>query len=379
MISDFGMRISDCKNRTKAKHGLRLDFGDSAKIMSKKSSDQFPFHFSIGLKSALRNLKSAILLGATLFALCSSAQAQESKKVPLIGFLSSRSPDAEKSRLVAFQQGLQELGYLEGKNILVEQRYAAGKFDRLPDLAAELIRLKVNVLVTTGTPAAHAAKNATSAIPIVIGNAGDPVGTGLVASLARPGGNVTGLSVLNTELSGKRLELLKEVVPTASRIAVLLNPANSINPLQLKEIQSAGPASGVTLLSLEVKGTDDIDRAFTAMKKQRIGALIVLGDPLLETHRTRIAELAVKSQLPAIYSLAPYVEAGGLMSYGTNFDDTYRRAAVYVDKILKGAKPADLPVEQPTKFEFIINLKAAKQIGLTIPPNVLVRADRVIR
>jgi len=379
MISDFGMRISDCKNRTKAKHGLRLDFEDSAKIMSKKSSDQFPFHFSIGLKSALRNLKSAILLGATLFALCSSAQAQESKKVPLIGFLSSRSPDAEKSRLVAFQQGLQELGYLEGKNILVEQRYAAGKFDRLPDLAAELIRLKVNVLVTTGTPAAHAAKNATSAIPIVIGNAGDPVGTGLVASLARPGGNVTGLSVLNTELSGKRLELLKEVVPTASRIAVLLNPANSINPLQLKEIQSAGPASGVTLLSLEVKGTDDIDRAFTAMKKQRIGALIVLGDPLLETHRTRIAELAVKSQLPAIYSLAPYVEAGGLMSYGTNFDDTYRRAAVYVDKILKGAKPADLPVEQPTKFEFIINLKAAKQIGLTIPPNVLVRADRVIR
>ena len=347
--------------------------------MSKKSSDQFPFHFSIGLKSALRNLKSAILLGATLFALCSSAQAQESKKVPLIGFLSSRSPDAEKSRLVAFQQGLQELGYLEGKNILVEQRYAAGKFDRLPDLAAELIRLKVNVLVTTGTPAAHAAKNATSAIPIVIGNAGDPVGTGLVASLARPGGNVTGLSVLNTELSGKRLELLKEVVPTASRIAVLLNPANSINPLQLKEIQSAGPASGVTLLSLEVKGTDDIDRAFTAMKKQRIGALIVLGDPLLETHRTRIAELAVKSQLPAIYSLAPYVEAGGLMSYGTNFDDTYRRAAVYVDKILKGTKPADLPVEQPTKFEFIINLKAAKQIGLTIPPNVLVRADKVIK
>ena len=318
-------------------------------------------------------------LCALLVALCASVQAQQLRRVPRIGFLSSRSPDAEKSRLAAFQQGLQKLGYSAGKNILIEQRYAAGKFDRLPDLAAELVGLKVDVLVTTGTPAAHAAKNATSTIPIVIGNAGDPVGTGLVASLARPGGNVTGLSVLNTELSGKRLELLKEVVPTASRVAVLLNPANSINPLQLKEIQSAAPALGVTLHSLEVKGTDDIDRAFTAMKKERTGALIVLGDPLLETHRTRIAELAVKSQLPAIYSLAPYVEAGGLMSYGTNFDDLYRRAATYVDKILKGAKPADLPVEQPTKFEFVINLKAAKQIGLTIPPNVLARADRVIR
>jgi putative ABC transport system substrate-binding protein len=226
------------------------------------------------------------------------------------------------------------LGYVQGKNILVEKRYAAGKFDRLPDLAAELVRLKIDVLVTTGTPAAHAAKNATSTIPIVIGNAGDPVGTGLVASLARPGGNVTGLSVLNTELSGKRLELLKEVVPTAARVAILLNPANPINPLQVKEIQAAAAALGVTLLSLEIKGADDIDRAFTAMKNERTGAVIVLGDPLLETHRTRIAELAVKSQLPAIYSVAPYVEAGGLMSYGTNFDDIYRRAAVYVDKIL---------------------------------------------
>ena len=343
------------------------------------------------MKTAIRqeatgNSKKAKVIGlagfalcALLVTLCASVQAQQLRRVPRIGFLSSRSPDAEKSRLAAFQQGLQKLGYSAGKNILIEQRYAAGKFDRLPDLAAELVGLKVDVLVTTGTPAAHAAKNATSTIPIVIGNAGDPVGTGLVASLARPGGNVTGLSVLNTELSGKRLELLKEVVPTASRVAVLLNPANSINPLQLKEIQSAAPALGVTLHSLEVTGTDDIDRAFTAMKKERTGGLIVLGDPLLETHRTRIAELAVKSQLPAIYSLAPYVEAGGLMSYGTNFDDLYRRAATYVDKILKGSKPADLPVEQPTKFEFIVNLKTAKQIGLTIPPNVLARADRVIR
>jgi len=322
---------------------------------------------------------TVLTLSAMLFALCVPAETQQPKKVHRMGFLSSRSPDAEKSRLAAFQQGLQELGYVVGKNILVEKRYAAGQFDRLPDLAAELIRLKVDVLVTTGTPAARAAKNATDTIPIVIGNAGDPVGTGLVASLARPGGNVTGLSVLNTEVSGKRLELLKEVVPRLSRVAVLLNPANPINPLQVAEIQSAALALGVTLLPLEVKKADDIDRGFIAMKKERTGALIVLGDPLLEIHRTRLAELAVKNHLPAIYSLGPYVEAGGLMSYGTNFDDVYRRAAIYVDKILKGAKPADLPVEQPTKFEFIINLKAAKQIGLTIPPNVLARADRVIR
>ncbi len=322
---------------------------------------------------------TVLTLSAMLFALCVPAETQQPKKVHRMGFLSSRSPDAEKSRLAAFQQGLQELGYVVGKNILVEKRYAAGQFDRLPDLAAELIRLKVDVLVTTGTPAARAAKNATDTIPIVIGNAGDPVGTGLVASLARPGGNVTGLSVLNTEVSGKRLELLKEVVPRLSRVAVLLNPANPINPLQVAEIQSAALALGVTLLPLEVKKDDDIDRGFIAMKKERTGALIVLGDPLLEIHRTRLAELAVKNHLPAIYSLGPYVEAGGLMSYGTNFDDVYRRAAIYVDKILKGAKPADLPVEQPTKFEFIINLKAAKQIGLTIPPNVLARADRVIR
>ncbi len=222
---------------------------------------------------------TVLTLSAMLFALCVPAETQQPKKVHRMGFLSSRSPDAEKSRLAAFQQGLQELGYVVGKNILVEKRYAAGQFDRLPDLAAELIRLKVDVLVTTGTPAARAAKNATDTIPIVIGNAGDPVGTGLVASLARPGGNVTGLSVLNTELSGKRLELLKEVVPRLSRVAVLLNPANPINPLQVAEIQSAALALGVTLLPLEVKKADDIDRGFIAMKKERTGALIVLGDP----------------------------------------------------------------------------------------------------
>jgi len=307
------------------------------------------------------------------------AHAQQLKKVPRIGFLSSRSADAEKSRLAAFQQGLRGLGYLEGKNILIEQRYAGGKFDRLPELAAELVRLKVDVLVTTGTPAADAAKNATKTIPIVIGNAGDPVGTGLVASLARPGGNITGLSVMAPELSGKRLELLKEIIPRLSRVAVILNPANPVNPPQLKETQFASPALGVTVLSFEVREPDDIDRAFTTIRKERAGALIVFADAVLNTHQTRITELAVKTRLPAVYSERGYVDAGGLMSYGTNFDDLYRHAAIYVDKILKGVKPADLPVEQPMKFELIINLKAAKLIGLTIPPNVLARADRIIK
>jgi putative ABC transport system substrate-binding protein len=307
------------------------------------------------------------------------AEAQQLGKVPTVGFLSSRSPGAEKSRLAAFQQGLQELGYLEGKNILIEQQYAGGKFDRLPDLAAELVRLKVDVLVVSGAPAAHAAKNATRVIPIVIGNAADPVGTGLVASLARPGGNVTGLSSIATELGGKRLELLKEVVPRLSRVAVVLNSANPSNPIQLKQTQAEITASGVTLLSLEVRGSDDIDRAFTTIRKERAGALMVFGDPMLSTHQIRITELAVKSRLPAVYADRGYVDAGGLMSYGTNFDDLYRRAATYVDKILKGTKPGDLPVEQPTKFELVINLKAAKQIGLTIPQSVLYRADKVIK
>jgi putative ABC transport system substrate-binding protein len=316
---------------------------------------------------------------AVLLVLSFLAEAQQPKKVPRIGFLSSRSADAEKSRLAAFQQGLRGLGYEEGKNILIEQRYAEGNFDRLPELAAELVRLNVDVLVTTGTPAAHAAKDATKTIPIVIGNAGDPVGTGLVASLARPGGNITGLSVMAPELSANRLELLKEIVPRLSRVAVILNPANPVNPPQLKETQAASPASGVTVVSFEVRGPEDIDGAFSTIRKERAGALIVFADPVLNTHQTRITELAAKTRLPAVYSERGYVDAGGLMSYGTNFDDLYRHAAIYVDKILKGAKPADLPVEQPTKFELVINLKAAKQIGLTIPQSVLYRADKVIK
>jgi putative ABC transport system substrate-binding protein len=319
-----------------------------------------------------------LALTATLFALCNFADAQQSKKVPRIGFLAS-SAESSKSRLAAFQQGLRELGYVEGKNIVIEPRYAAGQFEKLPELAAELVRLKVDVLVVVGAPPAHAAKTATDTVPIVMGNAADPVGTGLVASLARPGGNITGLSDFNLGVVTKRLELLKEVVPSVSRVAVLLNPANPTNPLQLKEIQDVAPALGVTLRPLEVKGADDIDRAFIVSRKERLGAIFLIGGLQTTVDQTRIPELAVKSRLPAIYTSVQSVIAGGLMSYGTNFEELYRRAATYVDKILKGAKPADLPVEQPMKFEFVINLKAAKQIGLTIPPNVLARADRVIR
>jgi putative ABC transport system substrate-binding protein len=312
-----------------------------------------------------------------LFALSFPADAQQRGKVFRIGYLSSTSSERQKSRRAAFQQGLRELNYVVGKNIIIEYRYADQKYERLPELVGELIRLNVDVVVAAGAPAAHAAKSATKTIPIVT-QSGDPVGTGLVASLARPGGNITGLSDFTVGVVTKRLELLKEVVPSVSRVAVLWNPTNPTNLVTLKETQTVAPAVGVTLLPLEVKGADDIDRAFTVIRKERPGALIVFGG-VLTTHTRRIVELAVKSRLPAIYAAPEDVDAGGLMSYGTNFDDLFRRAAIYVDKILKGAKPADLPVEQPTKFELIINLKAAKQIGLTIPPNVLARADKVIR
>ena len=327
----------------------------------------------------LRTVEVIVTLALGILLVPLLADAQQSKKVPRIGFLASSSAERDQSRLDAFQQGLRELGYSEGKNIVIEQRYAAGQFEKLPELATELVRLKVDILVVEGAPAAHAAKNATGTIPIVVGNAADPVGTGLVASLARPGGNITGLSDFNLAVVTKRLELLKEVVPSASRVAVLLNPANPTNPLQLKEIQAVAPALGVTLLPLEVKVADDIDRAFTTIRKERPGALIVIGDPMIGSEQRRISELVVKNRLPAIYGSGGYVDAGGLMSYGTNFEDLYRRAATFVDKILKGRKPADLPVEQPMKFELIINLKAAKQIGLTIPPEVLFRADKVIK
>jgi putative tryptophan/tyrosine transport system substrate-binding protein len=325
-----------------------------------------------------RKLGSFVLC-AVLFALGSSTEAQQPTKIPQIGYLSYGSEEIDKSLVAALQQGLRELGYLEGRNIVIEQRYAAGRSEKLPEVLSELIRLKLDVLVTAGDPAAHAAKKATSAIPIVMVTSPDPVGTGLIASLAHPGGNVTGLSDFHGGVITKRLEVLKDVVPLMSRLAVLLNPANRSNPLQLKDIQAAAPAFHVKIIPLEVKGPEDIDDTFATIRKERPGALLVVGDRLFATHQTRIFEFVGKTRLPAIYSQRGYVDAGGLMSYGANFADQYRRAATYVDKILKGAKPADLPVEQPMKFEFIINLKAAKQIGLTVPPNVLARADKVIK
>ena len=327
--------------------------------------------------------KKIILLAlcSLLFAPCSAVEAQQPTKVPRIGSLYAGTPSTQSARIKAFRQGLRDLGYVEGKNIVIEYRWAEGKFDRLPALAAELVRLKVDIIVTGGGPATRAAKEATSTIPIVMTNDADPVARGIVASLARPGGNITGLSNFAPELSGKRLEILREVVPTLSRVAVFETSTRPDNAQVLKEVDLAAGALKVKLQYLDVLSPKDIGPAFRAAGKGRAEAVImIVSAQILNPHRTHV-ELAVKSRLPVIYPAQQVVEAGGLMSYGLNQDDLDldRRAATYVDKILKGAKPADLPVEQPKKFEFIINLKAAKQIGLTIPPNVLARADRVIR
>jgi ABC-type uncharacterized transport system substrate-binding protein len=318
-------------------------------------------------------------LCAALLALGSFADAQQPKKVPRIGYLSGSSPSAMSARIEAFGQGLRELGYVEGKNIVIEYRYAEGKLDRLPVLAAELLRLNVEVIVTGGALVTRAAKEATVTIPIVMTQDPDPVGSGFVASLARPGGNITGLSNLSPELSGKRLELLKEIVPKLSRVAVLGTSTRPGTAQELKEVELASEALGVKIQYLDVLGPKDIETAFRAASKGRADAVLVLGSPVLNSQRAHVVDLAVKNRLPAVYGQPQYVEDGGLLSYAPSYTDLFRRAATYVDKILKGAKPADLPVEQPTKFEFIINLKAAKQIGLTIPPNVLARADKVIR
>ena len=283
-------------------------------------------------------------------------------------------------RTEALHQGLREFGYVEGKTIVIEWRAAEGKLDRLPALAAELVRLKVDVIVTSGPTPTRAVKEATSTIPIVMAQDTDPVGNGFVASLARPGGNITGLSTLAPELNGKRLELLKEIIPKLSRVAVFGTSTQPGNAQSLKEVDLAAKAFGVKLQYVDVLSPKDIESAFRAASKGRAEAvLMMVASAVAGNHRTEIIDLAVKSRLPVIYTFLSYVEAGGLMTYGVNLTDLDRRAATYVDKILKGAKPADLPVEQPTKFEFIINLKAAKQIGVTIPPNVLARADRVIK
>jgi len=307
-----------------------------------------------------------------------AAGAQQPGKVPRIGFLGATSAFTEKSRIEAFRQGLHELGYVEGENIVIEWRWAEGKFDRLPVLAAELVRLNVEVIVTGGSTSSGAAKKVTTTIPIVMAQTNDPVGSGFVASLARPGGNMTGLSTFAPELSGKRLELLKEVVPKLSRVAVFGDSTTPGNAQALKETELAARALKVQLRYLDILGPKDIETAFREASKGRADAVLVLGAPVLISPRRQIADLTVKNRLPAAYPVAEYVEDGGLMSYGVSVSDLYRRAATYVNKILKGAKPADLPVEQPTKFELAINLKTAKALGLTIPQSVLGRADQVI-
>ena len=324
----------------------------------------------------------ALAFGAMLFGFCASVQAQQPKKIARIGVLLPWAPASgvSLSFVKAFRQGLHDLGYIEDQNLAIEYRYAEGLLERNPNLLAELLNLKVDIIVTTAGPQVLAAKQATTTIPIIFTQVLDPVAEGLVASLARPGGNITGLSQMGSELAGKRLELLKETFPRISRVALLLRTAGSqASVARLKETQVAAKAMGVRLQSLDVENSDGLEDAFKAAKTERAGALIVIQTAFINTHRARIVELASKNRLPTMFEERTHVESGGLMSYGPSFSDLHRRAAVYVDKILKGAKPADLPVEQPTKFEMVINLKTAHQIGLTIPPNVLARADRVIR
>jgi ABC-type uncharacterized transport system substrate-binding protein len=319
---------------------------------------------------------SCLLLTVLLPAV--STEAQQPTKSPRIGFQSAAMRAALSARIEAFRQGLRELGYVEGKNIVIEYRYAEGKLDRLNEFAAEFVRLKVDLIVTAAPSSTRAVKKATSTIPVVMAFDNDPVGNGFVTNLARPGGNITGLSALSPEITGKQLEILKETIPKLFHVAVL-RTSNLPAEQMLRDLEPVAAALKVQLQYLDVRGSQDIETVFREAQKRDAGAIVVLASPILESNRTKVADLAAKSRLPAIYWSQEFVEAGGLMTYGASLTDLYRRAAIYVDKILKGAKPADLPVEQPTKFDLIINLKAAKQIGLTIPPNVLARADKVIK
>src|SRR5438874_2278071 len=333
--------------------------------------------YDVGMRR--RSFIAGIIGSAVISPLAARAQ-QQAGKEPRIGFLSLTSPSDRPPLLDAFRQRLRELGRVEGQNIVIDYRYAEGRVDRLPDLAAELVRLKVDVIVSMGTQGATAAKNATETIPIVMIAVRDPVGIGLIASLARPGGNVTGVSgYAGLGIVAKQLELLKETVPKIRRVAILSNPTNAYHQLAIREVTVAARSLGVQLQLLEARGPNEFDGAFAAMAKERVGALLVLSDAMLSSHRTRLADLAARSRLPAAFGVRDDVEAGGLMSYGPSILDSYRQAATYVDKILKGAKPADLPVEQPMKFELVLNLKTAEALGLTIPPTLLFQADEVIR
>lgn len=316
------------------------------------------------------------LLGGAVAAWPLAAHAQPTGKVYSIAFFSAGASPIQA--LPAFVEGLRELGWIEGKNVVFVYRHAENRLDQLPELAADLVHLKVDVIVTQGTLAPLAAKQATTTIPIVMAPAGDPLGSGLVASLARPGGNVTGLSLMAPDLGGKRLELLKEVLPQASRVGILWNAANPYSALVFNETESAAQMLGIQLQSIEVRNSDDFDSAFEAARLQHPDALITVEDPLTINYRNQIADFAATNRLPAIYGLREFVEAGGLIAYGASLSDLRRRAAAYVDKILRGTKPADLPIQQPTKFEFLINLKTARALGLEIPPMLLARADEVI-
>ena len=317
-------------------------------------------------------------LAGSLLSAPLAAEAQPTGKVYRIGFLFWGAP-GPSAELDAFRQGLRELGYIEGQNVAIDVRFASGQVERLPELAAELVRLKPDVMVTPATPPSLSAKQATRTIPIVFAGIADPVGAGLITNFARPGGNITGVASISAELGGKRLGLLKEVTPKASRVAVLYNPADRANVLILKQLQEAAPALGLTLQPREVRGPGEFDSAFVAMTRERAHALFGAPGVLTFEHKNTLVDLAAKYRIPAMWGHRQFVEVGGLMSYAVNFYDQVRRAATYVDKILKGAKPGDLPVEQPTKFELVINIKAAKDIGLTIPQSVLGRADEVIQ
>ena len=326
--------------------------------------------------------RRAFISGITggLLAAPLAGEAQPAGKVPRVGYLNPGSPSdpLRQRRLEAFRQGLRELGYVEGQNLAIESRWAEGKYDRYPALAADLVRSKVDVIVAVSGAATQAAQQATRTIPIVMSLVNDPVGSGLIPSLARPGGNVTGTSVIGPDLVGKQLEVLKEMVPEISRVALIRNPTNPAGAHLLREAEAAARALGVRLQTLEARNPQEIDSAFAAMTRERAGALLILADAIFTNQRRQIAELAMKKRLPSISFVPEYAEAGGLMVYSTNFLDLERRAATFVDKILKGAKPADLPVIEPTKYELVINLKTAKALGLTIPPSLLQRADQVI-
>lgn len=321
----------------------------------------------------------SLTVAGWLLALVLSAEAQQPRKIPLVGVLIAGSPTSMETGIKAFQQKLRELGYVEEQNIVVEYHYASGDSDRITALTDDLVRSKADVIVTWAIPVTQVVKDATTTIPVVMAGGGNPVDAGLVTSLAKPGGNITGLATIQNELTGKRLELLKETFPKISRVAVVLNPEGQVPSQGYEQLKSLAQSLKVNIESFNVRNPDDIDRAFEAIAKRRVDGLLLESDPIFNVNRTKIIDLVAKNKLPAVYPERRWVEDGGMMGYGTDLIEVARRAAIFVDKILKGAKPAELPVEQPTKFEFVINLKTAKQLGLTIPQSVLYRADSVIK